>query len=543
MGTRAKWLAITACIVAAVCGAAFGIKSLVSNNRDTGSTAVMQAFAKDWARQDAAAAAAHTTAPGQAEESLTASLRAMGAQRIDVSVERPVEYTDGSASFSLRTTWNWSDDRSYTSETSGTARHLSTGWRVAWEPTLINSDLPSGGKLRLVRTDARPAPKVLSRSGKTFMYLQPVSEVVLDPTRSGDTGAAARSLAKVLAPIAPLVTADVINQKIAATPGRPITAVTLRDSDMAVLTRRPESVRGVTVQKSSMLVLADRRLGSPLEAGLTNYWQAIRDATAGWQVQLVGPGIATPRRLAGEQGPPGPNVATTVDQGVQLTLGDAAVMVAQPATILVLDAATGGIEGMAQNDAAAARGINIDTPYLVGSTLDPVLEAADRTGSRGVALDRLGLGVGFTIPGASAPAPGQPGVATIDYERSGLKMSMSNMAAFGVAMARSMLGSPSSVAPFIINGATTRVEHGELGDLDPAVARSVAAAMTTTARTGDASDLTNAQGLKALVGTNGPQGPGWFVGVQDGKVIVIYTEGATSGTAALQVAQKYFRIR
>ena len=67
--------------------------------------------------------------------------------------------------------------------------------------------------------------------------------------------------------------------------------------------------------------------------------------------------------------------------------------------------------------------------------------------------------------------------------------------------------------------------------------------MRTTARTGDASDLTGAGALYALVGTNGPQGPGWFVGVTGDKVLVIYCEGEKSGTAALQVAQKYFRIR
>ena len=66
--------------------------------------------------------------------------------------------------------------------------------------------------------------------------------------------------------------------------------------------------------------------------------------------------------------------------------------------------------------------------------------------------------------------------------------------------------------------------------------------MSTIARKGDASDITGAPGLRALVGTNGPKGPGWFVGLQGGKVIVVYCEGDKSGTAALQVAQKYFRV-
>ena len=64
-----------------------------------------------------------------------------------------------------------------------------------------------------------------------------------------------------------------------------------------------------------------------------------------------------------------------------------------------------------------------------------------------------------------------------------------------------------------------------------------------TATTGDASDLTNASGMQALVGTNGPQGPGWFVGISGSKVFVVYCEGERSGTAALAVAQRFLTPR
>ncbi len=67
--------------------------------------------------------------------------------------------------------------------------------------------------------------------------------------------------------------------------------------------------------------------------------------------------------------------------------------------------------------------------------------------------------------------------------------------------------------------------------------------MRTTAATGDASDLTGAPDLRALVGTNGPQGPGWFVGITRGQVIVVHCAGEKSGSAALQVVQKYLRQR
>lgn len=528
---------------AVACGVALTACSL-SGSDDNSAAGAVRDYAAAMGRQDAGGAATYTTAPGQAGEALTQTLQAMNAQTVHMDVEKPVQYSDGTASFYLKTTYKWPKNRTFETSTSGTARHLSTGWKITWDPSLIYPGLPVGGTIREIRTDATPSPTVNSRSGKTFMYLQPVNDIILDPSQTNDVNSSVQALAKTLAPIAPLVTSQVLAQKLAQSPGKAITAVTLRDPDMAVMTSDPKAVPGVTIRKAGMLVMADRRLSSPLEEGLTNYWQAIRDATAGWQVQMVGPGLK-PRELAGAQGPAGPSVSTTVDQNLQLTLGDAAVEVAQPATILALDAATGGVLGMAQNDYAQHRGINVDDTYPVGSTLDPVLGAVDATAnanqeSSADILDRLGLGVQFTVPGASAPTADQPGVSTIDYKPNQMSASMMNMGALGVALARASAGQMTSVAPYVINGVPTSVTGGKLGDLDASTTTPILKAMTASAKTGDASDLTQAPGLKALVGTNGPQGPGWFVGLQGGKVIVVYCEGDKSGTAALQVAQKYF---
>ncbi|WP_040509455.1 NTF2-like N-terminal transpeptidase domain-containing protein [Gordonia soli] len=530
---------------AVACGVA--LSSCGISLADNGAGAVARQFAAALERQDASAAAAFTTAPGQAGDALTSTLQAMHPEKVDVAVHRPVEYSDGTASFSLTTTYSWPEGRTFETTSNGTARHLSSGWKVSWEPSIIYPGLPVGGQLRQIRTDATPSPSVRSRSGKTFMYLQPVNEIVLDPTRTTDVGRSTRALARSLAPIAPLITSDVIAAKLSKSEGRAITAVTLRDSDMEVLTSSPSAVPGVTVRKAGKLVMADRRLMSPLETGLTNYWQAIRDATSGWQVQMTAPGLV-PRKLTGAQGPAGPNVRTTVDQGMQLTLGDAAVEVGQPATILAFDAGTGAVLGMAQNSYAVDRGINIDDAYPAGSTLTPVFSTVERVAneqkqSSAELLDRLGLGVQFTVPGASAPTAKRPGVQTVDFRPGDLNVSMLNMGALGVALSRSVSGTMSSVAPYVIDGVPTKVAGGSLGELDRSMTAPILKAMSATAKNGDASDLTRAPGLRALVGTNGPQGPGWFVGLQDRKVIVVYCEGEKSGTAALQVAQKYFRIR
>ncbi|MBD0021982.1 peptidase [Gordonia pseudamarae] len=540
------WAKRVPAAVAAIAMAFGGVVACSSPELDTTAAGVAGLYASALERQNPAKAATYTTAPAQAGESLAATLAAMKADDIDVEVDKPVQFSDGTASFSLKTTWKWQNKRTFTSVTSGNARHLSSGWRVTWDPDLIYSGLPNGGALRLIRTDATPSPKVRSSSGKTFMYEQQVNDLILDPAKTRNVVSSTNALATMLEPIAPLITADVIAEKLAAAPGKPIVAVTLRDTDMGLLAGAPDTIAGVSARNYGKLVMADRRLSSPLEVGLTNYWQAIRDATSGWQVQMTAPG-SSPRKLVGEQGPAGPDVNTTIDENVQLSLGDAVVEVGQPATMLILDASTGGVLGFAQNSYAAERGINVDSTYPVGATLDPVWESIDAASgsdgqSRGRLLDRSGLGVRFTVPGASALVGVGPTVTAIDYKSDTTAVSKMNMGAFGVALARSRQNAP-PVAPYVIKGVPTKVTGGELGEIGSTITEPVLEAMAKTVATGDASDLANAPGLKALVGTNGPQGPGWFLGLQDGKVVVIYTEGEKSGTAALQVAQKYFRIK
>ncbi|MFT4199683.1 NTF2-like N-terminal transpeptidase domain-containing protein [Gordonia sp. (in: high G+C Gram-positive bacteria)] len=540
MRSRNSALAVIA--AAACCAAATSCSST-----PTGAAGVVHDYAAAISQQNIQKAAALTTAPGQAADTLTATMDGMHAMGVDTKVKRAEDFNDGTAGFTLQTTYRWDNKRKFSTETLGTARKLSSGWRVQWEPALIYPGLHPGGHLANVRTDAKPAPRVLSSSGKPFMVMQQVNDIVVDPGLTKDLGSTVRAAARAIAPMAPQITSDVILRKTAANPGQAVVAVTLRDPDMKVLTTDPAKIPGVSVHKYEKLVMANRQLDSPLEDGLSNYWQALRDATAGWQIIAAQPGRKT-ERLDGEQGPAGGNIATTVDPRVQRAIGDAALDVAQPTTILALDGKTGGILGMGRNDAAAARGISIDGEYPTGSSLSPVFDAiAKQSKATGTSseelLDRVGLGVVFTVPGASSPRSTGMTVEQADYRPGEVRASMLNVGALGVALTRAMSGEKKSVPPFIIKGQETKVHDGELGTLDGALVRPILDAMVRTVRSGDASDLTKSKGLRALVGTNGPSGPGWFLGVVDDKVIVIYTEGQRSGTAALQAAQKYLSAR
>lgn len=541
--TLPSWRSALVLCVSAVCALAL----VACGGEDNSEPAkAARAFAAAMSGQDVQATADMTTSPSQAADSLSVSFAGMHARTVDASVLDTVEYSDGTASFSLRTVWHWSDDREFSTTTNGSLRRLSSGWKVQWEPGLLNTGMPVGGRLQMVRTDATPAPTVRSASGKTFMQMQPVNEIMINPAATRNLKRSVNSLAAALKPIAPLVTASVIDDKIAAAQGGETLAVTLRDPDMKMLAFDPERIAGVTIVKTGMLVMKDRRLSSPLSTGLTNYWQAIRDATAGWQVQQAAAGTR-PEKLAGEQGSPGPDIMTTINQSEQLTLGDTAVEVAQPATVLSMDADSGAILGMAQNKAAADRKILADVAYPTGSVLDPVFGALDATSKTQEEADQrlhhLGLGLTFTVPGVAAPGEsGKAPVAAASFRPQDFTATMLNMGALGVSMARWSDGDADSVAPYLIKDLDTKVSGGDLGALDAATSRRIADAMRTTARTGDASDISSAPGLRALVGTNGPEGPGWFVGISGGKVLVVYCEGDLSGTAALQVAQKYYRL-
>ena len=542
MGLRFRRV-VAACVVSAL--AAVALVACGSDD-DSEPARAARAFTEAMSAQDVQASAEMTTSPSQAAEALGVSFAGMHARTVDAKVTDTVEYSDGTASFNMSTTWRWADDRDFSTTTSGSLRRLSTGWKVQWDPGLLHTGLPVGGRLQMIRTDARPAPTVRSVSGKSFMQMQPVNEIIINPAATRNLQRSVDALAAAIKPIAPLVTARVINDKIVANQGGETVAVTLRNPDMKMLASDPERIVGVTVVQTGMLVMTDRRLSTPLSTGLTNYWQALRDATAGWQVQQAVPG-SPPIKLAGEQGGPAPDVMTTINQNEQLTLGDAAVEVAQPATIMSFDARTGGILGMAQNSAADGNRVVADIAYPTGSTLDPVFSALDAASKNdGEATEKmhtLGLGVTLTVPGVVAPHQKAEGsVAAAAFAPQNFAATMLNMGTLGVSVARSLAGQHDSEPPHLIKGPPTKVTGGRLGAMDREVTRRIAAAMAATARTGDASEITGAPGLRALVGTNGPEGPGWFVGISGGKVIVVYCEGERSGTAALQVAQKYYRI-
>ena len=255
----------------------------------------------------------------------------LAAKSTDFDVAQVMDLGSDSGLFTLDASWNFGEGKDWSYQSQGEVRDLSVGWRVSWDPSVLVPDLGNGRTVSYTRTDAAP-PKVVDSTGTLLMNEQTINAITLDPATMPDPVDTTRRLATVLEPVAPLVTSESMLADLAANPGKPVTAVLLRDPDYAYL-ESDFAIPGVVVVKTPKLIASDRRINSPLLDPLRTVWQANRDATAGWAVNLVEPN-GFPIKQAGFQGPPGPDVAATLDSHAQLAAIEAVVSAGTPAAIV-----------------------------------------------------------------------------------------------------------------------------------------------------------------------------------------------------------------
>ncbi|MGV7636576.1 NTF2-like N-terminal transpeptidase domain-containing protein, partial [Mycobacterium kansasii] len=101
------------------------------------------------------------------------------------------------------------------------------------------------------------------------------------------------------------------------------------------------------------------------------------------------------------------------------------------------------------------------------------------------------------------------------------------MAVFASAIAKGK-----TTAPYVVQGQTAK-PSAPLGDVDEKILKAVRAKMdSTVSPSGDGSDLVSTK-AKGLVGTNGPEGPGWFIGYRGDQAFAIMVSGERSGAGSL----------
>ena len=481
---------------------------------------------------NAAAAANLTDNPAAARPVIEQMLQGLPAEEVKFEVEQAASTGGGSGIVSLRAKWDFGKDRTWGYTTDGTMTQLSIGWRLAWDPDLLAPDFKPGQTIHLIRTDAAP-PTVREANGQPYMAEQVVNQVRLDASQAPDPADSARRLSAVIAPVAPLVTAQVLEERAGGASG-PVDAVALRGPDFAILEPAIRAVPGVSVEQVPKLVLANPNAASPVTGDIARRWQASRDNTAGWAVTMNGPDGAV-SQVAGDQGPPPPDLEVNLDSHVQLSAVNGVVGVGQPAALVVFRPSTGQVLAVAQNSQADAEGqVALQRLEPPGAIFSAFLRAGgvDTRSSDQVkkAAQQLGLGVDVPLPGFTA--------TTGKIGNGGKPLA----SAYGMAVAASTIAHGELPSPALFTGDAGKAQGAVAlpGELRDKYRRLMADSVATGALT----VLNTHPGLDALTGqveSDEDSPPSWLIGINGDLAFAVFV-GATDGTSnAVIVADQFLR--
>lgn len=504
---------------------------------------MLDGYASALGEGKAVAAAAFTSSPDAAGGVIGRTLRDMNAKTVEVKATNVQRYSGGNATFDMKTHWNFGDGRDWDYTTKGSASQLSIGWRISWDPAVLAPGLTPETAIRQIRTDAK-APKVFAADKSDLMSAGTVHRLTVDPGKTKNLTDSLTRVAKIVSPVAPLVTPETLAERAKAAPGKPVPVVDLRDDDFGVLGDSLTAVPGLQDTTADDLLIANRQLFSPLFAGIKGAWQANRDATAGWEVQVLTAG-KKPTKIVGFQGPPGPDLRAAMDPKVQVDAENAVVQLGQPAAMVVVSVSTGAVLAAAQNNQASA--ISTDWALTGLSTTGPVLApvygevnaaAGNDAGKQAKLLAPLGMGTDFAMTGMTTKTAELPG--TGGRGASELGADTVKATPFGMALFASAIAKGKTTAPYVVQGQTAK-PSAPLGDVDEKILKAVRTKMdSTVSPSGDGSDLVSTK-AKGLVGTNGPEGPGWFIGYRGDQAFAIMVSGERSGAGSLQVAGAYLK--
>ncbi|GAA4486565.1 penicillin-binding transpeptidase domain-containing protein [Rhodococcus olei] len=516
-----------------------GVVSGVLTRPKTDAQSVLDRYVSAINHGDVDAAADLTSYPNAAKSSMSQAFDALSPERVHFDVNQIIDLDADSGMFNAVATWDLGKDRTWTYNVDGWVRNLSVGWRVSWNPATFMPGLGNGRTVRLDRTDAAP-PTVTDIAGTPMMTEQTINAIRLDPARTPDQVASTAALAKAIEPVAPLITAQSLQQDLAAAKGQAITAVNLRDADFAVLEDRLRPIPGVVVESRPKLITIDRRVYGPVVDAMRTVWQANRDATAGWAINAVEPNGATVR-LTGYQGPPGPDIRSTIDPRLQLAAEDAAVSVGTPAAIVAVQPSTGAIVAVAQNNQATDLGpIAFTGLYPSGSTLDLVRAAAT---AQNTDLERaakqLGLGLNYTIPGLDQQTAsfggGGPNLMRAASDRR--TEDQVTVSPFGMALVAASIARGAPTVPVIAAGQSATTD-GTMSQLPGPVTDQLRGIMRDTVHRGPANLLA---GYGDLIGATGAHdGDRWFYGSRGDLAFAVYIQDADGGDQAVKMTDRMF---
>ncbi|MCT1514470.1 penicillin-binding transpeptidase domain-containing protein [Dietzia cercidiphylli] len=362
---------------------------------DTG-TDELQQFLSALSSGDLAGAAALTTDPAAAQETLEANVLAMGFTPTLSAGTPDGDRRPDRDPVTVEITWDMgtagddeadddeagSDPAGGTPGTEGAARIVTTtgearttrvgeDWKVEWAPTILDTRLEPGGTLafsEILDYDT----SVLDRTGEPLLQWTPVTAVTLAPgaVESAD------AVAALVNPVVPTITGQTIREGMTEAGDQPYQIVALRPSDIDPIREQLAAVPGVTLPQSGDLIRTDRSLTSPAINSLPTAWMDAITAEGGWTAEIVNPD-AEPIELGSAPVGQVDDLVSTLQISMQRAAQQAVDSSALGASIVAIQPSTGGILAVAQNSAADRQGpVSMQGRFPPGSTFKIVTTAA-----------------------------------------------------------------------------------------------------------------------------------------------------------------------
>jgi Penicillin binding protein transpeptidase domain/NTF2-like N-terminal transpeptidase domain len=542
---------------------------------------------------DASAAAAVTTDQAAASDTLGKLFDSLGK---DVHFEvGAVNREDNAATFTLDATWKFQDGKNqWTYKTTGTAEASGEDWKIRWDPTTVAPGLDAG-PLSYSTLSPEPAARVLDRTGAELLTQHIVTLVNVSP------GTDVNALAALLNPLAPGITAESLQTDLSAGNGQPISAITLRQEDLAPIEAQLAAMPNVTLAPQTRLLATDKDLSSPTLSGLSDLWQHRTDDAAGWAVSAqTDAGV---QRVGGQDPKAVADISSTLDIGMLRAAKNALAALTTPAALVAIQPSTGDVLAVAQNPAADAQGpIALTGLYPPGSTFKTVtvsaaLQAGQVTPDTVVACPgteniegrqipnddnfdlgqvplhtafarscnttmgrlavnlppdgltkaaaQLGLGIDYTAPGMTTVTGTVPVADTSALRvEEGIGQGKVTASPFGMALVAAALANGSVPAPAIVAG-----QHGQPDrapdPLPATVADQVKSMMRETITSGTATALQDIPGMLGKTGTaeyiDDQHAHGWFVGIDGDLALAVFVSDAGSSGPAVDAGGRFLR--
>ncbi|WP_240772461.1 NTF2-like N-terminal transpeptidase domain-containing protein [Nocardia sp. CS682] len=507
--------------------------------------AVVERFTELLDKQDYTKASELTSYPSAASATLKQMFAGLQPGKVDYKKTQFIGLDSEAAIFSMDAAWTFGDRKNWNYSLQGNVRKLAIGWRISWDPAVVMPQLDHNRTVRLVRTEPSPAPKVNDIAGQPLMTEQIINVIKLDPAKMPDPVGSTNALAKAIEPVAPLITGPSLMQQVATSQGKPVVAVNLREPDFAILEKDMAPIPGVVMEKQPRLISADRRVWSPMLDALRKVQQESQEQHSGWGVQVFEQDGRFVGQLAGVQGPPGPDIAGTMDQRLQRAAEDAVVSSATPAAIVAIQPSSGAVVAVAQNSQASEHGpVAFTGLYPVGGNIElfrniaavtkgkapqeiPVQEAAE-------AATALGVGIDFKVPGLDE-VTGRLAVAgrSAEQVRQGGGSDAVLASPFGMAIAAAAIARGEVPRP-MIEVARPSTTDAQLAPLSREVTDRLHSMLRDSTNAPEFASLRMYRDVNGFSATAGRDG--WLIAIMGDLAFAIHINDVDSGDATARMA-------